>query len=270
MILQKKINLGCGLRFHNDWINVDFIKTGEDVIACDLTKGIPFSNSEFDVVYHSHILEHFAKDKAPLFLKECYRVLNSSGIIRVVVPDLEQIIKEYTINLNSALQDNLSFKYDCTMMELFDQFSRKSSGGMMREFIKNAKQDEVNYIYERLGKEASLIREASLNEKKQSLYKKFNSILNLKKWNNLFLKIILSKDNYQMLEIGRFVSSGENHLWMYDKYSLKRLLEDVGFKNVIIKKSTDSSIENWSSYCLDADKNGVSHKPDSLYIEAVK
>lgn len=270
MISQKKINLGCGLRFHNDWINVDFIKTGADVIVCDLTKGIPFPDNEFDVVYHSHILEHFAKDKAPLFLKECYRVLKLGGIIRIAVPDIEQIIKEYTINLNNALKNESIYKYDWIMIELFDQFSRRSSGGMMREFIKNAGEDELDYIYKRIGQEASLIRKSNLIELKRPFYKKIKSAFSYGKWNDLFLKIILSRKNYQMFELGKFVSSGENHLWMYDRYSMKRLLENVGFKNITIKKTTESEIKLWNSYCLDADENGVPHKPDSLYIEAIK
>ncbi|MGA9379876.1 MAG: methyltransferase domain-containing protein [Phormidium sp.] len=84
------LNLGCGYRFHPDWTNVDFVSTGEGVIAHNFIKGIPFHDSSFDVIYHSHLLEHFSKKEAESFLRDCYRVLRPQGVLRVAVPDLEQ------------------------------------------------------------------------------------------------------------------------------------------------------------------------------------
>jgi len=80
-----RLNLGCGRRIHADWQNVDFRETARGVRAHDLRKGIPYSGATFDVVYHSHLLEHFAKESAQIFLRECFRVLKSGGVMRVVV-----------------------------------------------------------------------------------------------------------------------------------------------------------------------------------------
>ncbi|MBD2605362.1 methyltransferase domain-containing protein [Scytonema hofmannii FACHB-248] len=96
------LNLGCGDRYHPDWTNVDIVSTGGSVIAHDLTQGIPFPNASFDLVYHSHVLEHIPKTEAESFLKECYRVLRPQGVLRVVVPDLEQIAKTYLIAVEQA------------------------------------------------------------------------------------------------------------------------------------------------------------------------
>ena len=85
------LNLGCGGRFHPEWTNIDFYSSGGAVIAHDLNLGIPFPDSSFDVVYHSHVLEHFPKAKARRFIAECVRVLKPGGILRVVVPDLEDL-----------------------------------------------------------------------------------------------------------------------------------------------------------------------------------
>src|ERR1700709_1713415 len=90
------LNLGCGSHFDRQWVNVDFSKTGEGVIAHNLLNGIPFNDNTFEVVYHSHVLEHFPKDRAEEFIRECYRVLKPAGIIRVAVPDLEQIVSNYS------------------------------------------------------------------------------------------------------------------------------------------------------------------------------
>jgi predicted SAM-dependent methyltransferase len=92
---MKLLNLGCGNRYHPDWTNVNFTSTGDGVIAHNLTQGIPFPDNYFDVVYHSHVLEHFPKAQAEDFIKDCYRVLCPQGILRVVVPDLEEIARTY-------------------------------------------------------------------------------------------------------------------------------------------------------------------------------
>ena len=60
----RLLNLGCGNRYHHSWINMDFSPRGADVIAHNLYKGIPSESNTFDVVYHSHLLEHFPKKYA--------------------------------------------------------------------------------------------------------------------------------------------------------------------------------------------------------------
>ena len=89
------LNLGCGKRYHKDWVNVDMYSDTPDVMAYNLLKGIPFSDNHFEVVYHAQVLEHSPKDDAPGFIKECFRVLKPGGVIRIVVPDLEGIVTEY-------------------------------------------------------------------------------------------------------------------------------------------------------------------------------
>jgi SAM-dependent methyltransferase len=118
-------NIGCGVRMHRDWNNVDFSYLvrlrrhmglakwlhrfgvlselrwnrvpliAPDVIVHDLRKGIPAPDDSVDVVYHSHVLEHIDRDIAPIFLRECLRVLRPGGILRVAVPDLEKYARDY-------------------------------------------------------------------------------------------------------------------------------------------------------------------------------
>ena len=102
----KLLNLGCGERYHGDWVNVDIVATGPGVMVHDLDRGLPFDDDSFDAVYHSHVLEHLAKERAPVFLDECFRVLKPGGIIRVAVPDLETIARLYLKNLEEAIQHN--------------------------------------------------------------------------------------------------------------------------------------------------------------------
>ena len=100
---KTMLNLGCGKTFHRDWVNVDFISSGPEVISHDLTQGIPFSSETFDVVYHSHVLEHFTALQGDFFIKECFRVLKPGGILRIAVPDLETIVRNYLQFLEQGL-----------------------------------------------------------------------------------------------------------------------------------------------------------------------
>lgn len=80
------------------------LKSDPDIIRWDLRKGIPFEDGTFDVIYHSHFLEHLDKKAAYTFMEECYRVLKPSGIIRVVVPDLGIRSRNYVDTLQVLSQ----------------------------------------------------------------------------------------------------------------------------------------------------------------------
>ncbi len=85
-----------------------FLAVAPDIIWWDIRKGLPFDNCSLDVVYHSHFFEHLDRDTGKLFLKECYRVLKPNGTMRLVVPDLEHFIKEYTSTLSMLQQKDFS------------------------------------------------------------------------------------------------------------------------------------------------------------------
>lgn len=273
--MMKYLNLGCGTRFHKDWTNVDFTVTGKDVIAHNLLSGIPFETEKFDVVYHSHVLEHFSKKDGEKFIENCYDVLKPNGIIRIAVPDLEKIAREYIRNLDrSAINDpTVEDDYDWIMLEMYDQTVRNQSGGEMakylqREFIPNA-----NYVFNRIGLEGKSIH-TNYVESLKNKPNDFKSDLNkfelsvIQKIKKIFSKKEVREQSHAE-KIGDFRLSGEIHQWMYDKYSLGKLLKMKGFKEIKIRNAFESYIPDWSSFQLDTDGE-VLRKPDSLYMEGIK
>ena len=62
------------------------------------------------------------------------------------------------------------------------------------------------------------------------------------------LKGYLLNGDREALRIGRFRLSGECHQWMYDRVSLKRLLEEAGFSGIRICSAFDSRIEEFASF----------------------
>jgi predicted SAM-dependent methyltransferase len=249
---MKMANLGCGNRFHEDWINLDFKSNSDKVIEYNLLEKLPFEDNSVDVVYTSHVLEHFSKCDAPKFLDECYRVLKQNGIIRVVVPDLEQLMKNYIKFLSGAKKGDVDSqeKYEWTMIELFDQMVRNYSGGEMLNYWKQAPMPQEDFVIKRLGSEVT----NALKSIRSNSKKNFSD----------------ENINLKAEEIGKFRTSGEIHQWMYDELSLGKLLEYTGFKDIKVKQSNESNINNFNSYLLDIEKNGTTRKPDSLFMEAKK
>ena len=280
---MKYLNLGCGNRYHPDWTNINFISTGEGVIAHNLQLGIPFSDSSFNVIYHSHVLEHFSKTEAEPFIKESYRVLRPQGILRVVVPDLEEIARVYLKTLDkvsAGFEEEIS-NYEWILLEMYDQTVRNKPGGEMISFLSRQNFSNQDFVIKRCGIEIeNIIRSAQkqnlfLNSTEESGFKKIlKHIYRLLRYPNYrhqaILELLLSSTELNALRIGQFRQSGEVHQWMYDRYSLKRLLEDCGFIDIKQYAANTSSIPNWTSFNLDTEPDGAVYKPDSLYMEATK
>ena len=268
------LNLGCGNKFHNDWINVDMISYSKEVIRANLLKGIPFPDNTFDVVYHSQVLEHFPQKDALSFIKECYRVLKKGGIIRVVVPDLENIIDEYKKNLNNCLKhdtDIFKANYDWIMLEMYDQTVRNCRGGQMAEFLRQTNLPNEDYILTRIGKVGKKIRDNFLegNKSKSNLKKIFSSFEMFKIAIKHLVREVFYVLKTENCRIGSFRLGGEIHMWMYDRYSLSRVLKNCGFHSVSKKDPYTSDIPNWNIYELDV-KEDLIYDPTSLFMEAKK
>ncbi|WP_026072953.1 class I SAM-dependent methyltransferase [Nodosilinea nodulosa] len=287
---MKALNLGCGRRYCPEWVNIDFSAHSEKVISYDLSVGIPFDDNSFDVVYHSHLLEHFSKDKAHMLVQECFRVLRPKGIFRVVVPDLESIAHLYLTALEKANFGDCEWaeNYNWMLLELLDQLVRIQSGGEMQTYLKQKALQNSDFVIQRLGVEAknlmTIMGEETLNHSNvsnaifpnlsvfiDSAIKPIYRLIRHSNYRrNALLRLILGFRDYQALQIGRFRQSGEVHQWMYDHYSLSHLLKRCGFIEVVQRTALTSYIPNWSAYNLDTDPDGSVYKPDSLFIEGVK
>jgi len=61
----------------------------------DIRKKWKMANLSVDIVFCSQVLEHFDPDEGEKIVKEMYRVLKKGGKLRLSVPDLEKIAKNY-------------------------------------------------------------------------------------------------------------------------------------------------------------------------------
>lgn len=272
---MRYLNVGCGHHYSQapEWINLDFDSTGPNVVKHNLLNGIPFDDESFDVVYQSHVLEHFTKKDGENLISECFRVLKTGGVLRIAVPDLEQIVRHYINFLEKGINDlNNKLNYEWIMLEMYDQTVRSISGGNIKNYLFQESIENEGFVYQRIGEEGKILRNEFVKIKSDSAISKKNGAggfysklkSRLKKY--LFKKLNVNEDS---ITRDRFRNGGEIHQWMYDRYSLTLLLEKNGGKSVSLKDAFNSYIENWSEYNLDANFEIV-RKPDSLFIEAIK
>lgn len=275
MSKRALLNVGCGSKFHVDWTNVDMKSTSPHVQAHNLLQGFPFPSDHFDVVYHSQVLEHFPKENVPAFMAECYRVLRPGGVLRVVVPDLENNAKEYLRHLTACVEDpnavNLA-NYDWIMLELYDQTVRNYSGGEMAKFLSQPGLLNEDYVFTRSGRVARNIVERARQQQApvHAPSKKSRSLAGgmIRKTRRKLARL-REKAACEATELGRFRLGGEIHMWMYDRFSLSRLLQNTGSQNIRAVGPHESSIPGWPDYELDV-RDGNVCDPSSLFMEAVK
>lgn len=97
-------NVGAGTFRHPYWTNVDNPsdwyqgqQQGQAMIAYDLMalEPLPVADSQAQIFYTSHTMEHISNAAAEHFYREAYRALEPGGLLRVTVPDAELFYRAY-------------------------------------------------------------------------------------------------------------------------------------------------------------------------------
>ena len=110
---ELKLNIGCGISGIEGWVNIDNSPTillsrlplgqqifhtprwPRDVHRADVRKGIPFPESSVSCIYSSHVFPGFTYGESQAVARECFRVLKPGGVLRIVVPDLGILVRDY-------------------------------------------------------------------------------------------------------------------------------------------------------------------------------
>ena len=87
------LNIGCGTKHVGGFVNMDIVPPYDKKL--DARQGLPYRELTVDGVYSEHFLEHLTQAEGLGFLRECRRVLKPGGIVRVAMPDLDELIGRY-------------------------------------------------------------------------------------------------------------------------------------------------------------------------------
>jgi predicted SAM-dependent methyltransferase len=270
--LSGKLNIGCGRQCHPEWCNVDLHAFDDSVMEHDIRTGLPFADGTFDVVYHSHVLEHLSPEQGEMLIHECFRVLRAGGILRIVVPDLERIAELYLQMLRKAWngEKTAAENYNWMKLELLDQMVRSKSGGMMGPYMLDRGKLNEDFVNSRVGREVDSCEPARAGKPRPrfSWRQRLRSkLLNCRySMTRSWVRLVMGPDYANAFQEGVFRQQGEVHRWMYDRYSLRQLCEKYGFCGFTVCHAEESQIERFNEYQLDLTGNSV-RKPDSLFVE---
>ncbi|MDU8884653.1 methyltransferase domain-containing protein [Yeosuana sp. MJ-SS3] len=171
----------------------------------NLAKGIPFESNSIDVVYHSHLLEHLDQDVAKQFLLEIKRVLKPNGILRIVVPDMEKVCRDYVSHIEvSEKNDVEAQKHNQYISAIIEQSVRRESYGVsqqkpFRRYLENLllgdarrRGETHQWMYDRISLSTLLINFGF----KEPQTQKYNSST-ITNWNNYGLDFDQNGNEYK-------------------------------------------------------------------------
>jgi predicted SAM-dependent methyltransferase len=92
------LNVGCGQLIHELWVNIDYEVVPGRSFYFDALDLLPLVDASVRHIHCEHFLEHLEHRDALRFLRECNRVLDSGGTMRVIVPDAERYMRAYVAN----------------------------------------------------------------------------------------------------------------------------------------------------------------------------
>lgn len=88
-----QLHIGSGPYNLDGWINLDIFPAQ---LSTNVLWGLPFTDGQCRFVFLSHLLEHlFYPTDAMGLLNDIYRILEPGGVVRIVVPDIEQCLRAY-------------------------------------------------------------------------------------------------------------------------------------------------------------------------------
>ena len=106
---NPKLHIGCGHNALPGWLNTDYFPDSMDVMHLDATRPFPFRDGTFNYVFSEHMIEHISYPDGTNMLAECYRVLKTSGKIRISTPDLAFLLNLYRADKSAQQIDYIKW-----------------------------------------------------------------------------------------------------------------------------------------------------------------
>lgn len=88
-----RLNLGCGTRKKNGWVNIDIDESVKPDIVADVKDLNMFEDESVDEIECYHLFEHLIYTDSVAALKEWYRVLKKGGKLSLELPNFQKCIE---------------------------------------------------------------------------------------------------------------------------------------------------------------------------------
>lgn len=258
------LNLACGATFIDtpQWLNLDYTPLDPAVRQADLLGRLPVADGSLQMVYCSHFIEHVPRTHVLGLLQECRRVLQSGGLLRLVVPDLQEMCGRY-LAARRAGEHQIA---NAVVLEILDQCVRKRPGGELAALYETVRLNPVQaamrgFIFERSGETLAATGPAA----RRPFIARLRSALE-RRYIRALVRLLpraFREQNVSLAEVG------ELHAWLYDAHTLGELLQQAGFTQVLVMAFNRSAESAFPFVPLDATPQGQPRKGlQSLFLEA--
>jgi len=220
------------------------------------------------LVFPIHFLEHIHRNKVPAFLSVCFRFLNPDGVLRLVVPDLENLCRTYLFHRDCGEHDRADF----LVLELLDQCVRREKGGEFGRHYQNLRSSPhnniqiIDFVRHRTGEDLML----PPRERRSQFHLVPRKVLAMveRLWIRAVLQLLPRAFRNQNVSLAAL---GECHQWLYDAYQLQELLVAAGFVSIERCTAATSRVAGFPFQSLDVAADDQPRKgAESLFIEAQK
>jgi predicted SAM-dependent methyltransferase len=92
------LNVGCGTDYKKGWVNIDNNSDNnikELDVNWDLRNPLPYKANSVDYIFNEHLIEHLTVEEARVVIKDLMRVLKPGGVLRIAMPNLEEVVDQY-------------------------------------------------------------------------------------------------------------------------------------------------------------------------------
>lgn len=104
---ERLLNLGAGSHRISGAFNVDIDPRADAYV--DVTRRLPFPNEAFSNIFCEEVVEHVNRKQGLRMLKECSRILQPGGVLRVTTPDLGYFARQALDTDRLGFEMNLIF-----------------------------------------------------------------------------------------------------------------------------------------------------------------
>ena len=131
-----------GDRFRSEWTSLRFSPFTRGWDGVDhyhpMVRPFPFPSGSFDAVYARRIVEHLVLAEADQFMSELHRLCVPGAVVRLCVPDFEEMCRSYLLATEKAWETDDPAdirRQELLVIECVDQMVRERSGGFLdRQF----------------------------------------------------------------------------------------------------------------------------------------
>ncbi|NQT77516.1 MAG: methyltransferase domain-containing protein, partial [Bacteroidetes bacterium] len=122
---DKKLQIGCGNNAFDGWLNTDLTYKKDEIAYLDAGKRFLLEDETFQFIYSEHIFEHLNFRQGLNMLRECYRILEPGGHLRLAIPDMDFLMALHNEPENPIHKEYIKWSTNRFIPDISNNFEEK-------------------------------------------------------------------------------------------------------------------------------------------------